>query len=133
MQWYIKMRHCVFCGITKERKVLYSDELITVFHSIHRDANLHLLIIPNRHIESCLNLQRSDLPLLEHMSNLAIQIAAPFTNKRVCIGFHKPPFVSVPHLHLHVVIQPGVFHTVKYLDHTPWFISLGRFLDYVQK
>jgi diadenosine tetraphosphate (Ap4A) HIT family hydrolase len=121
------MRSCIFCEIAKERKILYTDELITVFHSIHRDAHLHLLIISNRHIESCNNLQQSDMPLLEHMRDIAMRIVTPF-KKRVCIGFHQPPFVSVPHLHLHVVIQPKLLHAIKYIDYTPWFISLDRFI-----
>ena len=124
------MNPCIFCGIYQDRVVIYRDEMVTVFDSNHHDAKTHILIIPNRHIKNLYDLNRTNAFLLRHMRNLASTIVMNniVGNETVCIGFHKPPFISVPHLHLHVVIQPSVTSFIKYMDYTPWFISLDRFM-----
>lgn len=46
---------CIFCDIAAGRAkadVVYQDEHVTAFQDLHPRAPTHILIIPNRHIES---------------------------------------------------------------------------------
>ncbi|HZQ05221.1 MAG TPA: histidine triad nucleotide-binding protein [Anaerolineae bacterium] len=46
---------CIFCEIVAGRapaSIVYKDEQVTAFNDLHPRAPTHILIIPNRHIES---------------------------------------------------------------------------------
>jgi diadenosine tetraphosphate (Ap4A) HIT family hydrolase len=122
---------CVFCYLHESRQILYKDDLVTVFESIKPAGRIHFLIISNVHIKSCNDLNQSNKNLLNRMQLVAQDFISRIVqpNEIVCIGFHRPPFISVPHLHLHVIVQPtNIFHHIKFVDNTLWFISLERML-----
>ena len=46
---------CHFCKIVAGQAradIVFADELVTAFRDIHPAAPTHILIVPNRHIES---------------------------------------------------------------------------------
>ncbi len=56
-------RDCIFCKIAAGEipaKLVYQDEHVTAFHDIDPKAPVHVLIIPNRHIESLAALGSED-------------------------------------------------------------------------
>ena len=58
---------CIFCKIvSKEAKatILYQDEQVTAFRDTHPVAPTHILIVPNRHIESVAALETEDEQLI---------------------------------------------------------------------
>jgi histidine triad (HIT) family protein len=69
---------CAFCKIvSNEAKatVVYRDEQVTAFRDIHPVAPTHILLIPNRHIESVSTLEPEDEPLMGHIFSVARRLA----------------------------------------------------------
>ena len=92
--------------------ILYEDDEVLCFQDIAPAATHHFLTIPKRHIEHVGCLTSDDLPLLRHMCRAAAavaqkngvtDIAAALTSGELAVGFHVWPFITVKHLHLHVV------------------------------
>ena len=58
---------CVFCRIIAREspaQIEYEDGLVTAFRDLYPKAPVHLLIIPNRHIESLARLEPDDEALM---------------------------------------------------------------------
>lgn len=101
---------CIFCKIvSNEAKatIVYRDEQATAFRDIHPAAPTHILIVPNRHIESVNTLQAGDERLIGHLFTIAGRLAKEegidkngyrlITNTGVDGG------QTVFHLHLHLI------------------------------
>lgn len=101
---------CIFCKIIAgdiPAKIVYQDEQVTAFHDINAQAPVHVLIVPNRHIESLAQVQPQDQALLGH-----IVATAPLVAERtgIAAGGYRTVFnvgrdagMAVYHLHLHVL------------------------------
>ena len=69
---------CVFCKIiSNETKatIVYRDERATAFRDIHPVAPTHILIVPNKHIDSVGALEPDDEPLMGHLFTVARKLA----------------------------------------------------------
>jgi histidine triad (HIT) family protein len=101
---------CIFCKIvTNEAKaeIVYRDEQVTAFRDIHPVAPTHILIVPNRHIESINVLKSDDEQLIGHLITTAGRLAKEeeidqngyrlITNTGVNGG------QTVFHIHLHLI------------------------------
>lgn len=101
---------CIFCKIvSSEAKadIVYHDEQATAFRDIHPVAPTHILIVPNRHVESVSTLEAQDEQLVGHLFTVASQLANEegiskggyrlITNTGVDGG------QTVLHLHLHLI------------------------------
>ncbi|KAI0787732.1 HIT-like protein [Fomes fomentarius] len=101
---------CIFCGASKEKgfNVVWENECYTVFTDINPSAEHHLQIIPKRHIESVKTLHPADAAMVKEMIEIGHKILdgldVPSQLRR--LGFHIPPYISVPHLHMHVQALP---------------------------
>ena len=70
---------CIFCKILSGEapaSIIYRDEQVTAFRDIHPIAHTHILIIPNRHIDSVNALEPVDEALVGHMVLVAKELAA---------------------------------------------------------
>ncbi|KAF7234780.1 hypothetical protein EG68_11420 [Paragonimus skrjabini miyazakii] len=100
---------CVFCLIANRKcdggRILLEKESVLLFKDICPMAPHHYQCIPKIHIKNINQLSRSNIPLLMEMKNCAIEYlkAAEVDIGNFLLGFHKPPFNSVHHLHLHVI------------------------------
>jgi len=62
------MTDCIFCKIadnTIEATIVYQDEQATAFRDINPAAPTHILIVPNKHIESVNALEAEDEQLMD--------------------------------------------------------------------
>jgi len=69
---------CVFCKIVAGdalATVLYHDEQVTAFRDLHPVAPTHILIVPNKHIESVNELELVDEALVGHIFSVAQMMA----------------------------------------------------------
>lgn len=102
--------NCVFCQIvtgTAPADILYKDEQVTVFKDRNPSAHVHLLLIPNRHIESLNQITEADGSLLGHLFTVARQIAEEQnisqSGYRVIVNTGPGAGQSVYHLHFHLL------------------------------
>ncbi|HSK67191.1 MAG TPA: histidine triad nucleotide-binding protein [Anaerolineales bacterium] len=101
---------CIFCKIvTNEAKaaVVYRDEQVTAFRDIHPVAPTHILIVPNRHIESVGTLEIQDEPLMGHIFTVARKLAEEegIANSgfRLITNTGANGGQTVFHLHVHLI------------------------------
>jgi histidine triad (HIT) family protein len=109
---------CVFCrivsaalnaSVSEEAKatIVYHDEGVTAFRDLHPVAPTHILIVPNKHIESVGTLEVEDEQLMGHLFTVARKLAEEegivrggyrlITNTGVNAG------QTIFHLHLHLI------------------------------
>lgn len=103
------------------------DQDLIAFHDREPRAITHLLIIPRSHVASSVRqLTREHLPLRtlqpqtqtvhqKLITNISVDSMTALAHTLVPskptpkLGFHIPPFFSVPHIHLHVFSGPHTF------------------------
>ena len=101
---------CIFCQIISGElpgTFLHRDELVTAFRDIHPLAPTHILIVPNRHINSVNELEPEDAPLLGHMLLTAKELAAregvAEAGYRLIFNTGRDGGQTIYHLHLHLI------------------------------
>ncbi|GER78500.1 MAG: histidine triad nucleotide-binding protein [Anaerolineaceae bacterium] len=104
------MSDCIFCKIVQgefKSDLVHRDEHVTVFRDIRPAAPTHLLIVPNRHIASVNDLEKSDAALVGHMFVVAKQVAAQQglaeSGYRLIVNTGAEGGQTVFHLHLHLL------------------------------
>ncbi len=104
------MGDCIFCKIvagSAKATLVYQDEQVTAFRDIHPVAPTHILIVPNKHIESVSSLEEADA----HIAGQLLLTARKLAEQE---GIHKDGFriiantgvnggQTVPHLHVHLI------------------------------
>ncbi|XP_065113066.1 adenosine 5'-monophosphoramidase HINT3 isoform X2 [Paramisgurnus dabryanus] len=120
--------NCAFCiianGACPDTDILFDDGDIVCFQDIDPGATHHYLVIPKKHIHSCKSLEADDISLVKKMAEIGRQILKEknVTNfEDISLGFHVPPFITVPHLHLHVLapfsqLSKGVENMIQILE-----------------
>lgn len=107
-------------------RVLHEDETYFAFRNIKPYAELAGLVIPKRRLlQDPDALTAEDLPVVEDLKRIALEICAKekpeaFKAKDYWLRFHRRPFNSVDHLHLHVlapVSQVSVWTTLAFFAH----------------
>lgn len=101
---------CLFCKIVAGQipaQALYKDEHVTAFHDINPQAPVHVLIVPNRHVESLATAGPEDVPVLGHILSVAPRIAVETgianSGYRVVFNTGRDAGMAVYHLHAHVL------------------------------
>lgn len=104
------MSECIFCKIiagTIPSRRVYQDELVTAFEDIHPVAPNHILIVPNRHLESLNDASEEDAPVLGQMllvaKTLAEQLGIQESGYRLTINTGPHAGQVVFHMHMHLV------------------------------
>jgi len=101
---------CIFCKIvSREAKaeIVHFDEQVTAFRDIHPVAPTHILLVPNKHIESVGTLETEDEPLIGHLFSVARKLAETEGidrgGYRLITNTGTNGGQTVFHLHLHVL------------------------------
>ncbi len=104
------MSDCIFCKIIKgdiPSTNVYRDEQVTAFRDINPAAPTHILILPNRHIDSVNMLTGGDEQLIGHLFVVARQLAAQEKiaegGYRLIINTNADAGQTVFHIHLHLL------------------------------
>jgi len=101
---------CIFCQIIHNEVnaiIVYQDDRVTAFRDIHPVSPTHILITPNKHIESLNMLAAGDEVLIQNLFSVARELA--LQEKIVGSGFRlvlntgPDGGQSVAHLHLHLI------------------------------
>jgi histidine triad (HIT) family protein len=101
---------CIFCRIVNGRAaatIVFRDDQVTAFRDTHPIAHTHVLIVPNRHIDSVDELEAGDEQLLGHMvlvaKELARQEGVSAGGYRLIVNTGRDSGQTIPHLHLHLI------------------------------
>jgi histidine triad (HIT) family protein len=104
------MTDCIFCKIIAgdiPSTNVYRDEQATAFRDINPAAPTHILIVPNRHIDSVNVLTDKDEQLIGHLFIIAKQLAAQegFAENGYRLIANTGPQAgqTVFHVHLHLL------------------------------
>uniref|UniRef100_A0A8C6KMT4 HIT domain-containing protein n=1 Tax=Nothobranchius furzeri TaxID=105023 RepID=A0A8C6KMT4_NOTFU len=98
------------------------NQELVCFRDIFPAAPYHFLVIPREHIVSCRSLNKKHISLVERMVELgrAVLLDQGITNMNdVRLGFHQFPFISVSHLHLHVLAPASQISQAMMFKFTP--------------
>ena len=142
-------RPCVFCAMAARgtsdagAPLLHADDKVFAFHDRSPGATVHVLVCPRRHVEDCTSLRTSaeERELVLHMRSVGETLLSQLApGADTVLGFHVPPFTSIPHLHLHCLALPWAgplgWRSVKYPADSsllcglrmPWFTPVDDFL-----
>uniref|UniRef100_A0A7S4EUG9 HIT domain-containing protein n=1 Tax=Chrysotila carterae TaxID=13221 RepID=A0A7S4EUG9_CHRCT len=88
--------------------VLDDDGELFSFVDINPASTLHYLVIPKRFIQDASMLEPGDAQLVRRMEAKArdlvrASVGEAFDERELALGFHWPPWYSVPWLHLHAI------------------------------
>lgn len=104
------MSDCIFCKIITGEipsTNVYKDEFVTAFRDINPVAPTHILIVPNKHIDSVNMLIPDDEPLIGKMFSIAKQLAAKEgiaeSGYRLLVNTGEEAGQTVFHIHLHLL------------------------------
>ncbi|MGE5620154.1 MAG: histidine triad nucleotide-binding protein [Sphingomonadaceae bacterium] len=101
---------CIFCRIVAREipsDIVYQDDRITAFRDINPQAPVHIVIVPNEHIPSVMELRADQAPVVGHMVHAAGVLAeregVAKSGFRLVINNGPDAGQSVDHLHLHLL------------------------------
>lgn len=104
------MSDCIFCKIISGEipsTNVYKDEQVTAFRDINPAAPTHVLIVPNKHIDSVNMMMVDDEPLIGHLFFVAKQLAAQEDisegGYRLIVNTGAEAGQTVFHIHLHLL------------------------------
>jgi histidine triad (HIT) family protein len=104
------MTDCIFCKIIKGEipsTNVFRDEQVTAFRDLNPAASTHILLVPNKHIDSVNTLTTDDEQLIGHLFIVAKQIAAEEGiaegGYRLIINTNAHAGQTVFHIHLHLL------------------------------
>lgn len=125
---------CIFCkiadgktkpgGKANPKELIYENDNIVAFDDMNPGAISHSLVVPKKHLKNCWSLSPK---LLDEMEKVAFEILKdrnPNGDKPSAMFFIRPPFNSVYHVHLHVMILPltdSVFNPRRLGFQSSWF------------
>ena len=125
---------CPFCdldALRAEQRIVIDDTEFCVIRNRSPAAAQHLLVLPKVHIRDAdaFRAVPDSARMLRRMEALGRQALDDQTPAaEVLVGFHVPPFISVAHLHLHVVVPPFRFCKSHKFIARRWFVSAEEWL-----
>jgi histidine triad (HIT) family protein len=103
-------QNCPFCEIAAgkaEAQIVYQDEMITAFQDNRPMAPVHILLIPNDHIESINDVQPEHEDMLGRMiatsGKLAKDMNLEHRGYRLVINTGPDARQTIFHLHMHLI------------------------------
>ena len=102
------MSDCIFCKIVAGKipcKKVYEDENILAFHNINPSAEVHILVIPKKHIPSLNELELDDEKIMGKLMLAISKIAKENGLKgfKTLINTGKEGGQIVFHIHTHIL------------------------------
>lgn len=110
---------CIFCQIIageRPAEMLYHDEQVSAFRDKHPAAPVHVLIVPNKHIDSVNDLAEADEAAVGRLFSVAKQIAVQEgiaeSGYRLLVNTGPNAGQAVYHLHMHLIGGGRMHHPI---------------------
>ncbi|MBI4123015.1 MAG: HIT domain-containing protein [Parcubacteria group bacterium] len=102
------MTECLFCNIAAKKvsaQVEYEDQSFIAFQDLYPKAQVHLLLIPKKHIHSVDHLKEEDKELMGSLILTAQKIAKQnrLDGYKLHFNVGRSGGQVVDHLHLHIL------------------------------
>lgn len=101
---------CLFCKIVSNEiqgDIVFRDDQVTAFRDIQPVAPTHILIVPNKHIDSVNTLEAADEQLMGHLITTAGKLAKEEKidegGFRLIMNTNADSGQTVFHIHLHLI------------------------------
>ena len=101
---------CIFCKIASGESpaaIVFQDEFVTAFRDTQPVAPTHILIVPNKHIQSVCQVEAEDELILGRLFTAARKVAEmdniAADGYRTIVNSGADGGQSVFHLHMHVI------------------------------
>ena len=108
---------CIFCKIVSNEMqgdIVYRDDQVTAFRDIQPAAPTHILIVPNKHIDSVNMLEETDEQLMGHLITTAGKLAKEEGidegGFRLIMNTNADGGQTVFHIHLHLLGGQAMKH-----------------------
>lgn len=95
-----EMQSCLFCDFaqhSKEKELLFEDDLVAAFAPKKPAAKQHILVIPKKHISTVGDLVEADTAVLDRMKSVADGLLKCDASD-IQYSFHIPPWNSIGEL-----------------------------------
>jgi histidine triad (HIT) family protein len=105
----VEFEDCIFCRILKGEipaDFVYRNKKVAVFKDIHPKAPVHVLIVPEQHIESIDHLTENDRDIVAEIFMVAKKIASDLGvdgGYRLLFNVGRKGGQLVDHIHLHLM------------------------------
>lgn len=106
----ISMSDCIFCKIIRGEipsNKVYEDDEFYAFRDLNPQAPTHVLVVPKKHIESLLDMQAEDSPLMGRLlfcaQNIAKKEGLAESGARFVFNAKGDAGQTVPHIHCHIL------------------------------
>ena len=103
-------KQCVFCNMAKDpvhSSPIYRDERVFVVRDINPKAPVHLLVVPNQHLNSLAYIGPGQVPIMGHLFVVAEEMArregVTLSGFRLALNQGQDAGQSIDHLHLHLL------------------------------
>ncbi|GAB4486534.1 MAG: histidine triad nucleotide-binding protein [Thermodesulfovibrionales bacterium] len=104
------MDNCIFCKIrakTIPARIVHEDEHLFAFEDINPQAPVHILLVPNRHIPTTLDIRDQDREIVGRLFQAAARIARERgiaePGFRLVMNTNADAGQTVFHIHLHLL------------------------------
>ncbi|MGL5648717.1 MAG: histidine triad nucleotide-binding protein [Clostridium sp.] len=101
---------CIFCKIINGEipsNKIYEDELVYAFHDINKEAPVHFLVIPKKHIQSANFINEENSKYIARIFEVINKITSEFNisddGYRIVNNCGEQGGQTVNHLHFHVL------------------------------
>ncbi len=104
------MSDCIFCAIASKKSpanIEIETDNVIAFHDLHKDAPVHILVVPKKHFESLNDIKDSDGLIIGELFLVAKQVAEKLniakSGYRCIINTNQDAGQVVKHIHLHLL------------------------------
>ena len=100
------MDDCLFCKITQKEisaDLLYESDSVIAFPDINPSKDIHILVVPKKHVEDFLELKDSKL-MTKLFNTIQVMIKKQgLAKKGYRILFNGGGAAAIDHLHIHII------------------------------
>ena len=103
---YMGSGNCIFCKIVNgevKKEFLAQTQKTVAFDDINPVADVHILIVPKRHIESTSTMKLQDGEDVVDLFKMATELALQKKLDAYRLTFNAGKYQHVPHLHMHLL------------------------------
>ena len=103
---YMTSKDCLFCKIIKgevKSKFIYENNFVVAFDDINPVAEVHILIVPKRHIDSVMSIGDDDSVDIVEMHKAAQKLVGEKKLGSFRLAFNGGKYQHVGHLHMHLL------------------------------